>query len=538
MQYLLNILIINSLFLFAFLNVTAQETDPVDSAIVWNTQKFRTILETAAKNYKDTVDIKKISEKAFNSMLTELDPYSNYLDTETYKNFLDNYSLNVKSLGINITQINDTIYVIHIIPGSPADSAGLIAGDKIIYLEGNLAVGMDIKTANSFLSVTENQIRPVNFIIKRPNHQGLLEFSLLPKELPIESVSAYFVIPETNIGYILSKRFSKSADSAFRYAVKSIIKQGGKSIIFDIRGHNGGQVDQAANIVDEFIPEGKSITYIKGKNNNYYQEYISESGQVAEKLPLIVLVDGNSMSAAEIFAGAIQDLDRGLLVGSITLGKGMAQRTWSFKDGSAFRLSVGDYYTPSGRNIQKNHHKNNIQLDPALKLKIGENKVSEMLDAINKYGGASDLPIHKTEKGRIVFGGGGIFPDYFAEPDTTTLLTQVLKQKNIVIESVMQFLEINRQQLLKTYGSNYYKFYLKFTVSDEMLAHLQTVSKMKNIWNDAMFETDKEYLRNYYKSLIAYFLWGNNAFYLNELKTDKVFFDAVEYLPEAIEMLN
>lgn len=538
MQYIYHIIIISIYLPFAFFNISAQQTDPVDSAIVWQTQKFRTILETASKNYKDSVDIKKISEKAFNSMLIELDPYSNYLDAETYQNFLDNYSLTVKSLGINITPINDTLYIIYITPASPADSAGLIPGDKIIYLQGNLAVGMDIRTANSYLSVSDTIIKPVNFVIKRTNQHGLLEFSMYPKELPIESISAYFVIPETNIGYVLSKRFSKSADSAFRYAVKSIIKQGGKNIVFDIRGHQGGQVDQAANLVDEFIPEGKSITYIKGKNNNYYQEYISESGQVAEKLPLLVLVDGNSMSAAEIFAGAIQDLDRGIIVGSITQGKGMAQKTWSFKDGSAFRLSIGDYFTPSGRNIQKSTNKNQIQLDPALRLKVGENKAAEILDAINKYGGSSDINIHYTEKGRVVFGGGGIFPDYFSDPDTTTLLTQVLKQKNIIIESVMQFLEFNRNQLLKTYGKDYYIFYLKFTVNDEMLSHLQVVSKMKNIWNDAMFDTDKEYLRNYYKSLIAYFLWGNNAFYLNELKTDKVFSEAVEYLPDAVKMLN
>ena len=531
------ILLITSLFICSFFSeLKSQEMTPTDSAIIWHTSKFRTMLETAVKHHKDSVDVKKISEAGYSAMLKTLDPYSDYLNAEVYQNFKDNYSKTVRTVGISPVSINDTIFVLYVTPESPADSAGIVAGDKIIYLNGESAIGMDSKTAGNELSVDDTTVQSINLVIKRDNITGLLELFLPPKELPIESVTTYFLLPGTEIGYIKSKRFSKTADSLIRIALIELKEMGAKSIMFDIRGHQGGQVDQTAEIVDEFVTEGKTITYIEGKNNDYYQRYISEPNHVAEDMPLIVLVDKNSMSAAEIFAGAIQDLDRGVLIGEVTYGKGMAQKSWSFRDGSAFRLTIGDYYTPSGRNIQKPQNDEKAEIDPALKLQLEQSKVEDIEKIIRKFGGKTKMPVFETENGRVVLGGGGIFPDYFEEQDTTTLLTTVLKQKNIIIEASFQFLTANKEEIIDEYGTNFARFNEEFIISEQTLRHMEIVSRQKKIWNEEMFQTDMDYLKNYYKALIAYYIWGNDGFYLAESNIDRVIRKGIEYMPKTVSI--
>ncbi len=525
-------------FVIASLNSNAEVLTARDSAIIWQTKKFRTILLTAVKNYKDTVDIKKISEAAFSAMLESLDPYSNYLREDVYQHFKSNYFKTVRTTGIEIISIKDTLFVLYVRPDSPAEKAGIVPGDKIIYLAGKSAIGMNVKEANKELTVKDSIAKPINIVIKRYATPGLNEQFLMPEEMPIISVTSYFILPGTDIGYIKSKRFSKTADSVFRLALKLLMKQGAKSIIFDIRGHQGGQVKAAADIVDEFIPEGKTITYIEGKNNKYFQKYISEPGNIGEDIPLVVLIDNHTMSAAEIFAGAIQDLDRGVLVGDISYGKGMAQKSWSFKDGSAFRLTIGDYYSPIGRNIQKPHKTKKMELDPALKLSMGNKSFKNIEKEIAKFNGQAKIPTFTTPKGRLVLGGGGIFPDYFALPDTTTLLTRVLKKKSILIEAAFQYLDIYRDEILNKYGDNYRKFIKEFSVSDEMLKQMEIVSRMRNIWNEKMFLTDKEYIRNFYKSLLVYFLWGDDAFFMNESANDKVLKAGIKHITDAVKLFE
>ncbi len=526
------------LFVFAGREIHSQEMSAVDSAIVWQTQKFRTILVKAYNNHKDSVDIKKISEAAFSAMLKTLDPYSDYLSKEVYTEYKANYSKTVRTNGLSVVSIADTLYVVHVRKGSTADSAGILPGDKIIYMDGKSAIGVSVKEASSKFTVSDSVPKPLNIVTKRYGSPGLNEYFLMPKQMPIISFTAYFLLPGTNIGYIKSKRFSKKSDSVFHHILQMLIEQGAEQFIFDIRGHYGGQVKEAANISDEFIPEGETITYIEGKNNKYFKKYISEPDGLGEGMPLVVLTDNQTMSAAEIFAGAIQDLDKGVIVGDVTYGKGMAQRTWSFKDGSAFRLTIGDYYSPIGRNIQKPHNKENIELDPAMKLALDKQALKNVEESLKRFGGKTKIPTFETPKGRIVFGGGGIYPDYFVLPDTTTLLTRVLKSKNILIEAAFEYLNQNRDDILDKYGDDYIEFYDKYYVSDEMLRDVERVSRRRNIWNESMFQTDKEYLRNYFKALIAYFLWGDKAFYLVETNTDEVLREGIKHLSNAKKLIE
>jgi carboxyl-terminal processing protease len=531
-----------SLFLVLILIVSTpqvhtKEMNPIDSAIVWQTQKFRTILATAYNNHKDSVDIKKISEAAFSAMLKQLDPYSDYLPEDVYTEYKANYSKTVRTVGLGVVSIADTLFVLYVRPDSPADSAGILPGDMIIYMDGKSAIGLSPKEASKKFTVSDSVPKSLNLVTKRYASPGLNEYFLPPEQMPIISFPGYFILPGTDIGYIKSKRFSKTSDSVFHQILQTLKKQGAKRFVFDIRGHYGGQVKDAADIADEFIPEGKTITYIEGKNNKYYQKYISEPDGLGEGMPLVVLTDGQTMSAAEIFAGAIQDLDKGVIVGDITYGKGMAQKTWSFKDGSAFRLTIGDYYSPIGRNIQKPHEKEKVELDPALRLNVNGKTLHNIEKALKRFGGKNKIPTFETPKGRIVLGGGGIYPDFFVLPDTTTLLTRVLKSKSIIIEAVFQYLNLNRDKLLDKYGNNYTEFDLDFVVTDEMLRDLEQVSRHRNIWNESMFQTDKEYLRNYYKSLLGYFLWGDDAFYMNEANTDKVLQEGIKHFTDAEKLI-
>ena len=518
-----------SLYLFLSFSWLFSQQSVIDTEILNNSSKFRTILETAQKSYKDSVDIKKISEAAFTAMLKELDPFSEYFSEKVYQGFKNSYSATMKTIGLTLISVNDTLYVLNVSVPSPADTAGIHNGDKIIYLDGKNAIRMPLATAND--KTTKTDTLPVNIVIKRGNIPSLFEFNVVPKDLQVNSIMSNFLIPETDIGYVKTNRFASSADKEFRGVIKNLRKQGAKKILLDFRAHTGGNVDQAADYADEFIPEGKTLTYIQGKNNDFYQKFVSEKGGICEDLPLVVMIDNQTISAAEIFAGAIQDLDRGIIVGTQSFGKGMAQKVWEFKDGSAFRLTIGDYYTPSGRNVQKIPGK--AELDPAIKLQIGEKRANDVQRIIENFGGKAHLPIFKTQGGRVVLGGGGIYPDYFVKQDTTTLLTQVMISKGIIVDFAYNFIANDREKLLNKYKKDYFAFAKDFKIDDTMLKQLENLSRSKNIWNDEMYKVDKEYIRNYIKSVIAFNIWGNEGFYANDYKKDNVIQEALKLFPEA-----
>ena len=524
------------LILFLLANVFAQKTSlTADSLILWNTQKFRTILETANLSYKDSVDIKKISEKAFSAMLRDLDPYSDYFNEKVLSNYKSNYSNTVNSLGLTVAQVNDTLNIITIEKNSPASISGLLSADKILFIDGLNAVKMSITDFNS--RTVKRDSLPVVIFVKRNHVPGLMEFNITPKELQVNSIVVYFVFPGTSIGYLKSNRFAANADTEFRECIKQLKSKGAKSIILDIRQHQGGNVEQAAEVVDEFITSGNTITYIQGKNNDYYQKYISEDGQIAEDMPLVVLIDNQTMSAGEIFAGAIQDLDRGVIAGTQSYGKGMAQKVWEFKDGTDFRLTIGDYFTPSGRNIQKVQTEN-IELDQTNKLQIGDAGFNDIQNSINKFGGKLKLPVFQSLKGRSLLGGGGIFPDIYAKDDTTTLLTQVLISKNIILESVLQYLFFERENIIKKYNNDLFIFDKNYLLDDDFLKRIETISRSKNIWNEKMFQIDKEFLVIYTKAMIAYIIWGNEGFYAVDIYNNKSVIKCISLITEAEKMFN
>lgn len=508
----------------------------IENEINYEAQKFRDLLLTAYQNYNDSIDIKRVSEIAFNAMLQSLDPNSQYLSSQSYKNFIETYSGKYDGVGITIYPINDTITIIAVSPGGPADSAGIIPGDKILFLNGE-----NVIKANQNLvaeKINGEVGTKLSLIIKRGSNSSLNEYVLTRKNIKTNSIVSKFIIPETNIGFIKSSRFTSNCYIEFMEAINELKKNGMKSLIFDLRSNQGGYLEQVVKIIGELVPEGQKITYTTSKNPEYKLEYTSKGNKKFEKLPIIVIIDEQSASASEIFAGAMQDLDRGLVIGSQSFGKGTVQKYFEFKDGSAFSLTVASYYTPSGRSIQKKLNKDKVTLEPSTNLEIDKQSIQKMENMIKNINIGYQLPVYKSLKGRSLLGGGGIFPDYFIKDDTTTALTLVMKSKGIFLEYSYIYLSKFRDEINKKYKNNISDFMKTFKVSDTMLDEITQITKSKNIWNEQMYQQDKEYIRQFIKSTIAYTLWGDAGFYNSHYVLDKPINFAINLTPEAEKLLN
>lgn len=527
--YLVLLIIITSVIL----SFQSKESE-IENEINFESQKFRDILLTAYQNYNDTIDIKKVSEIAFNTLLQSLDPNSQYLPSNSYKNFVETYSGKYDGVGITIYPINDTITIIAVNQGGPADSAGLMPGDKILFLNGENV----IKANQNFVAEKINGEvgSKLSLIVKRGSN--LNEYVLTRKNIKTSSIASKFIIPETNIAYIKSIRFSSNCYNEFIEALDELGKRGMKSLIVDLRGNQGGYLDQVVKIIGELIPEGRKITFTTSKNPDYLLEYISKGNRKYNKLPLIIMIDEQSASASEIFAGAVQDLDRGLVIGSQSFGKGTVQKYFEFKDGSAFSLTVASYYTPSGRSIQKKPSKDNITLDPAKTLGLDSKTIQKLENIIKSQNIGNQLPVYKSQKGRTLLGGGGIFPDYFIKDDTTTALTLVMKSKGIFLEYSYIYLSKFKDEINKKYKKSINDFVRLFQVNDLMLEEISQLTKSKNIWNEQMYQQDKEYIRQFIKSTIAYTIWGDPGFYNVHYILDKPIQQSINLISEAEKFLN
>lgn len=530
--------ILYSLLLFFFFPVLifSQNEQSSENEINEAANKFKILLQTAVKYYKDSVNIKKISEAGYTAMLKDLDPFSVYFGAEEYKKINDIYKGSTLSTGLSIISLNDTITITNVSKPSPASDAGILAGDKILFIGGQSALKMNGNDALAKLNQSPDTT--IIIIVKRGYSDSFKEYVLKKREVTIPTITASFIIPNTDIAYIKFIKFSAIADDEFRQQLSSLKSKGMKSLILDLRNNSGGYLEQVVRMADELLPGQDTITYTKARAKEFLYTHTSKDGSEFERLPVMVIIDGNSASASEILAGSLQDLDRGLVVGTTSFGKGSVQKLWEFKDGSAFRITVASYFTPSGRSIQKSISKEQVELPASAKLTMSENAQKSIEDMILKTGGKSKLPTYKTLKGRTVLGGGGIFPDYFVNDDTTTKLSQVYKSNGLYLEFSLKYLIDKREDIIKKYDNDYLKFNENFTIDETTLNSFITYSKAKNVWNDKMYQTDKSLITAYLKAYINYSLWGDSAYYLALLPIDKQIKKAIEILPEAKKMIN
>ncbi|MCX6152872.1 MAG: S41 family peptidase [Candidatus Kapabacteria bacterium] len=534
--FLISIVILTSLH-YGKLIAQNEQLSETDQKILMQAQKFKFILETAQKNALDSFDIEKVSEVAFNAMLKDLDPFSTYFPPEKQKNIDERSKGSQESVGLDLASIADTLVLISIAHSSPADSAGIKTGDKLLFINGENSVRFSREEA--LRKLVGDKGSKVSLIIRRGTGNVLQEFVLSRRDVSIPSVDASFMIAGTKTAYLKCNRISETTYKDIIESLTELKKKGMKSLILDVRGNTGGQLDETCKIVDLFLEGNQKITYTQARNQNFIYEFKSKKGDPFEKLPVIVIIDANSSSGSEVIAGSFQDNDRGIIIGEQSFGKGLAQSQWKMGDGSGFRLTVASYRTPSGRNIQKPYKNSELPiLDPSAALSTNAEVILQMEELIRKTGGQKSLPLYQTLKGRTVIGGGGIFPDYYEKKDTITLLTKVLQSKGIFAETTINFLSKNRELLEKRYGENYIKFSSEFVVDSSLLFELKRVAYSKNTWNDQMYSQDLTYISHFLKANISYFLWGNNGLESVMIDIDKPIKKAILVIPEAEKMIN
>jgi carboxyl-terminal processing protease len=501
-------------------------------------QKLKYILEVAEKYHIDSIDIVNACDKAFESLLNQFDAQSYYYN----KNFL--VRINEKNQGTSIgigadfTIINDTLIVLSISENSPADKAGMKIGDKVLFINNISAIKLDRSDALKKISGDSGTV--VSLIVQKFNTDELKAVNIMRGQFESYSVNAYYMIANSSIGYISMNRFSELSLKEFETTATNLLKLGMKKIILDLRGNPGGYLGQAVSIADEFLKEGLTICETKSKNKEFEEKFKSSSGGLLESLPLVVIMDSNSASGSEVIAGAIQDNDRGLIVGGISYGKATAQKMFSMIDSTAFKLTVAEYLTPLGRKIQKvkSDFALREKLDPSTELNLDEKGLKNLEYAMQTFGGKTEIPVYKTPKGRSLISTGGIFPDFFIKNDTLTILTNVLKRKGIFIEWALNYLKINKNDFKNKYSEDFKKFLNDFVITDDIIKDFVQFSISKNVWNNDMYKIDSEYISNFLKSIIAYIEWGT-AKYLQVLsQVDKNIQKAVEKLPEAEKLLN
>ena len=491
-------------------------------------EKFKDVLFVVEKNYVDDVNSPKLVESAIVGMLNELDPHSIYIPAEQQKRVEEDFRGSFQGIGVEFDVIRDTITIVTAISGGPSEALGIQAGDKITRIDGENSVGMSREDVPKKLRGPKGT--HVIVTIVRPSAKDPLVFDITRDNIPLYTVDAAFV-DENGTGYLAINRFAEPTYDEMMKNLEDLQHQGMKRLILDLRGNPGGYMEKAIRMVDEFVSGGKKIVYTKSTRSPEEEVYYSENGQQYEGLPLIVLLNRGSASASEIVAGAVQDLDRGLIVGETSFGKGLVQRQFPLRDGSAFRLTIARYYTPAGRLIQRPYDKGRddyYQMADRAEDEEGDN-IEHTHDVAD-----STRPIYKTTSGRKVLGGGGITPDYVVKLDTLTPLGIDVIRKNLIWEYVEQYFNANAPQLRNQFSQNFRKFDNEFRISDAMFNDFIELAKKKGVEVKPQdLATDREHLKLRIKARLARSIWGNNEYYRVALGDDKQYQKALTLFPEA-----
>ena len=385
--------------------------------------KVNDLMRIIDDQYVDTVDMAELVEQAMQQILSELDPHSAYIRAKDAEASIENLRGSFSGIGVSFTMQDDTARIISVIKGGPSEKVGLQAGDRIVSVDGETIAGKGISSDECMKRMKGEKGSKVKLGIYRRGEKQTLYYTIIRGDVPVHSVEAtYMLTPET--GYIKINAFSETTYPELLVALAELNQQGFKDLVIDLRGNTGGIMQTAIQMANIFLPKNRLILYTEGRKSPR-QEYVSDGRGAFPNLPLVVLVDEGSASASEIFAGAIQDNDRGTIIGRRSFGKGLVQQPIEFRDGSLIRLTIARYYTPSGRCIQKPYekgHGDEYENDLMERYERGE-FFSE--DSIKQNG-----PQFKTLLGRIVYGGGGIMPDIFI-PEDTSDVTSYYKEANM-----------------------------------------------------------------------------------------------------------
>lgn len=485
----------------------AQATDSAKAQIDFYATKFRDILKTIVENYDADVDIPALSDKCFNAMLGSLDPFSHYFTAETWRQMTAENRGKTVGGGLEFFRRGDSLVVIEVAPQSPAENAGIKTGDIILFIGGKSFLGKSASEARAALEGADST--KIEIIIKQTATEYLKSLTLTRHEFAVKSLGTHFIIPHSRTLYLKLLRFSGTSPDEIREAIRSYSRKKFDTLVIDLKGNQGGALNSVIEICKDFTSLGDSILFTKAKNAEYRYDYVNDREGEFSKIPLVVLVNSASASASEIFAGVVQDLDRGQVVGENTTGKGLVQKSWNYTDTSAFRLTVAKYYTPSGRLIQKPYNVDtNEVIDPSLKLSMSPEAYEQLRQTLIANGGMKNVPIYHTRSGRPVIALGGIRPDVSVASDSLTLLTETLKSRGLNLEFALDYIAAN-----PTVSGTATHWATTFSLSDAVISEFTAFCIARNCWNQGMYDRDKAIIAANLKATIGYLLYGNSAYY-------------------------
>ncbi len=514
------ILLLTIVFTLPSSFLSAQET------VQQNQLKFGRLLRLVDGYYVDSVNVEKLTEKAIVSVLSELDPHSMYMSKDEVEKMNEPLVGNFEGIGISFNIFKDTLLVLSTISGGPSEKVGLMAGDRIIEVDKKNIAGTGLKNSDVFDLLRGSKGTVVELKVQRKHSPGLLDFSIVRDKIPIYSLDASYMINKST-GLIKLNKFSATTTDEFVDAMKDLKKQNIQNLILDLRGNGGGYLKTAIEISEQFLNDDDLVVYTSGLNEPK-REYTASSSGEFKKGNLVVLVDESSASASEIVAGAIQDWDRGVIIGRRTFGKGLVQKPYYLTDGSMVRLTTAHYYTPSGRCIQKPYDEG-----VAAYRKDYEKRIlsGEMFSADSIV--FSDSLTYKTLlNGRSVHGGGGIMPDIFIPMDTSAHYSYInrLRRNNIVYNFALDYIDNNRSEIKSKYPS-FKDFENKYETSDAMISEIVENGVKDGIEkNEESLSFGLSDLKKEIKAIIARDLYSRDDFYKVYYKDDEAIIAALKVI--------
>ncbi|MDR2834698.1 MAG: S41 family peptidase [Bacteroidales bacterium] len=494
--------------------------------------KLDQIMKVIESNYVDDMSIDELEEIAIAKFLETLDPHTVYLNPLQAKAANEELDGNFEGIGIQFNIFKDTILVVNVIPKGPSEDAGLLAGDRIVKVNDSVVASIGIASDSVMKLLKGKGGTIVNLDVKRKNINDLIRFKVKRGNIPLNSIDALYLI-DKNIAYVKILNFGKNTYLDFWQKLSVLKIEGAKSVVIDLRGNGGGYLDAAVNMIDEFFDGGKLIVYTEGKSTGKRVMKSTNSKKSFVDMNLVVLIDEFSASASEIFAGAIQDNDRGFIIGRRSFGKGLVQQVSDFDDGSVLRFTVSRYYTPAGRCIQKKYSSDRNEYDSDIINRFRHGEFSQQ-DSIN----FSDTTKYFTKNGRVVYAGGGIMPDIFVPSDTSNysnLLVEI-NQKNLYYNYSLQFVDNNRDKLKNVKNVNALK---SFLYSHNAYSLFWTYVKENNVkMKDSDLRISKNYIENLFCAYVARQVLSEDDFVKIINNDDVVLNQAIKVLRENRKLPN
>lgn len=519
------IAVLTGYYLHSVVNRRKSPTVQNNTSIIQTGKLGQLLYLMNSKYYKD-VDTDSIREAIIPEMLSNLDPHTAYISSEKMKSVKEDMQGEFSGIGIQFIQYEDTIMVVKTIEGGPSERAGLLAGDRIILVDGDSIACKEMRTDSIVKMLKAEAGTMVEVGVKRPKIDSILKFDIERGPVRVSTIDiAYMLTPTT--GYVKVNQFGAQTYNEFIEALNDMKKEGAERFIIDLRGNQGGLLGVCIAMVNEFLEKGQLIVYTQGKSQPRLDRRANGRGQFKD-IPLIVLIDSYSASASEIFAGAIQDHDRGTIVGRRSFGKGLVQEQIEFNDNSALRLTVSEYFTPAGRNIQKpfkNGDKESYRNDINERYQRGEFTEADSIHF------ADSLKV-KTDEGRTVYGGGGIMPDIFVPLDTTSYTTyyQQLQNKMIIPNFAYYFADKHRESLTQLPDYDAMVTYLKNAQYNKEFVRYATKKGVK--LNQKQYNISKKMLDNQLLALIIRNILDNKGFFPIYHQEDDILKKALTSFPK------